>query len=319
MARNLTKANGMGDPYKKKLTWKTLYEQRYLLMMSVPFVIWVLIFKYIPIWGWTMAFQNFRPGRSFFEQQWVGFKHFIDLFQDPMFYQVMRNTLAMSFLGLIFGFTLPIIFALLLNEVRHIAFKRTIQTVSYLPHFVSWVIVASLFTEMLAVDGGVINNILLSLNIIDKPVQFLAKGEWFWGILTAVDVWKELGWNSIIYLAAITAIDPSLYEAAIVDGAGRFKQMWHVTLPGIKSTILVILIMNIGWLISIGFEKQFLLGNNLVKDYSDVLDLYILNYGIGLARYSYGTAIGIFKSVVSILLVFLANLFARKSGEGNIV
>lgn len=300
----------------KKKFWHSFIEQRYLYLMSLPFVAWVLVFNYLPLWGWTMAFQNYRPGRSFFEQDWVGFTHFIALFSDDRFYLVLRNTLAMSFMGLIVGFTFPILFALLLNEVRFSLFKRTVQTIAYLPHFVSWVVVAGIITKMLSVDGGAVNNLLLSLGFIDNPIQFMTKEKWFWFIVTFSDLWKEMGWNSIIFLAAMSGIDPQLYEAAKVDGANRWRQMWHITLPGIRPTIIVIFIMSIGHLISIGFEKQFLLGNPIVVDYAEVLDLYALNYGINLGRFSYGTAIGIFNSLVSILLLFIANgLFKRFSNQ----
>lgn len=295
---------------KRKLNFKLIYEQRYLLLMSVPFIAWVILFRYVPLWGWIMAFQNFRPGRGFLEQEWVGFAHFISMFQDPMFYQVMRNTLAMSLMSLVFGFALPIIFALFLNEIRNIVFKRVIQTISYLPHFVSWVIVASMFSRVLSIDGGIINDTLIFLNIIDKPIHFMSIGTLFWPIITAIDVWKGLGWNAIIYLAAISSIDPTLYEAAVMDGASRFKQMRFITLPMIRGTIMIILIMSIGWLISIGFERQFLMGNALVMEYAKVLDLYILEYGINLGRFSFGTAAGVFRSLVSVILVISANKIA---------
>lgn len=301
---------------KKHSFWKVAKNQKILYAMSIPFVIWVFIFNYLPVWGWTMAFQNFIPSKGFFEQEWVGFDHFIALFQDERFYLVLRNTLAMSFLGLLFGFTIPIIFAVLLNEVKNSLFKRTVQTITYLPHFVSWVVVAGIVTKMLSTDGGVINDFLIGVGILDQPYQFMAKEHWFWAIVTASDIWKEMGWNAIIFLAAIAGLDPQLYEAAKVDGAGRFRRIWHITLPGIRPTILVVLILNIGHLIQIGFEKQLLLGNSLVIDYSEVLELYALNYGIGLGQFSYGTAIGIFNSVVSIFLLFLANgIFKRFSNQ----
>ncbi|SDZ19018.1 putative aldouronate transport system permease protein [Evansella caseinilytica] len=297
---------------KKKSFWKTALDQKLLYLMSIPFVIWVFVFNYLPVWGWTMAFQNFRPGRAFTEQEWVGLTHFINLFQDDYFYLVLRNTVAMSVMLLVAGFTIPIIFAVLLNEVRHSLFKRSVQTISYLPHFVSWVVVAGIVTKMLSTDGGIVNDILMALNIVDSPVQFMSKEKWFWWIVTFSDVWKEMGWNSIIFLAAMAGIDPQLYEAAKVDGAGRWRRIWHITLPGIRPTMMVILILSIGGMISIGFERQLLLGNSLVKEYSDVLELYALNYGIGLGRYSYGTAIGIFNSIVSIVLLLLANgIFKR--------
>jgi putative aldouronate transport system permease protein len=304
---------------KRRSTWRKIIEQRFLFLMSVPFVIWLIIFHYIPIWGWTMAFQKYKPGKSFSEQTWVGFDNFVTLFHEPHFYLVLRNTLAMSFLSLIVGYTVPILFAILLNEVRVMSIKRTMQTISYLPHFVSWVIVAGLVTKMLSTDGGIINQLLLTLHVIDKPIQFMAQGKWFWGIVTVSDMWKETGWNSIIYLAAISGIDPELYEAATMDGAGRFRRIWHITLPGIRQTIMVMMILSIGWLMSIGFEKQFLLGNPIVKDYSEVLDLYVLNYGINLGRFSYGTAVGMFNSLVSIILLLSANrIFKRWSNESVI-
>ena len=186
--------------------WKLFLQQKYLYMMSLPFVAWVFVFNYLPLWGWTMAFQNFKPGKGFFDQKWVGFDHFVELFTDDRFMIVMRNTLAMSFMGLIAGFTVPIIFAVLLNEVRQQFLKRTVQTISYLPHFVSWVVAAGIVTKMLSTEGGVVNQVLVGLHIISEPIQFMAKGNLFWGIVTASDVWKETGWNTIIYLAAIAGI-----------------------------------------------------------------------------------------------------------------
>ncbi|WP_088104038.1 ABC transporter permease [Halalkalibacter urbisdiaboli] len=304
---------------KKRSFWQTAKNQKWLYLMSIPFVIWVLVFNYLPLWGWTMAFQNFRPGRAFTEQEWVGLTHFINLFQDDHFYLVLRNTIAMSVMLLVAGFTVPIIFAVLLNEIKDSLFKRSVQTISYLPHFVSWVVVAGIVIKMLSTDGGIVNDLLVELNIIDSPIQFMAKEKLFWWIVTGADVWKEMGWNSIIFLAAMAGIDPQLYEAARVDGAGRWRRIWHITLPGIRPTIMVILILSIGNMISIGFERQLLLGNSLVRDYSEVLELYALNYGIGLARYSYGTAIGIFNSVVSIILLIIANTIFKRLTKTSVM
>ncbi|RCW42480.1 ABC transporter permease [Paenibacillus prosopidis] len=308
-----------GVTLKRNRFWFKAFQQRYLYMMSLPFVVWIFIFSYVPVWGWLTAFQNYKPKDSIFDQKWVGFENFIELFQDERFYIVLRNTLAMSTMGLIVGFTVPVIFALLLNEMKGQFFKRSVQTISYLPHFVSWVVVAGLVYKMLSTDGGAVNQLLMWLNIIDQPIQFMAKGNLFWGIVTASDLWKEMGWNSIIFLAAMAGIDPELYEASTVDGAGRFRKMWHITLPGIRTTFMVLFILSIGHLISIGFEKQFLLGNPLVSDFSEVLDLYALKYGIQMGRYSYGTAIGIFNSVVSILLVFIANGIYKRVTKESII
>ncbi|MFU7515581.1 ABC transporter permease [Clostridium sp. HCS.1] len=301
---------------KKKLTWKNLKKQWVLIAMSFPFVVWVIIFKYLPLFGWSMAFQNYKPQLSFFEQDWVGFKHFIDLFNEPLFYESLKNTLGMSILGLVFGTTSAILFALLLNELRYTRFKKMVQTISYLPHFISWVVAAALVTNILS-QTGVVNEILMNLNIISEPIKFLQNQNMFWGIVTVSDVWKEMGWNAIIYLAAMTAIDPELYDAAKVDGAGRFRRMYSITLPLIKSTILVLLIMSIGNLLNIGFEKQILLSNPTVASKALVIDKYALDYGIGMFRYSFGTAIGIFKSVVGIVLIFIANNISKKFNDGE--
>ena len=304
---------------KRKITLKKVYEQRYLFLIAIPLLVWCIIFKYIPLWGWTMGFQDYKPWLSFTQQRWVGFQYINELFADPRFYLVMRNTIVMSFLGLLCGFTFPIIFALLLNELRSVLFKRTVQTISYLPHFVSWTIAASIITNMLSADGGIVNEILKNLHLIKEPIEFFAKGQLFWGISAFSDIWKETGWSSIIFLAAITGIDPSLYEAATVDGAGRFRKMWHITLPGIKSTILVMFIMATGGILNVGIDKSMLLGNSVISDYSDVLDYYVLKIGIGSGRFAFGTAIGVFKSLIGLILVFSTNALAKKLGEERII
>ncbi|GAA4067623.1 ABC transporter permease [Amphibacillus indicireducens] len=301
----------------KKNFWQKITKQKALLLMSLPFVIWLIVFRYIPVLGWTMAFQDYKPQNSFFEQTWVGLKHFRDLFNEPTFYRALENTLGMGILGILFGTTAAILFALLLNEMRLVRFKKLTQTISYLPHFVSWVIVANIVITMLSISGP-INNLLMSIGLIDNPINFMAKPNMFWGVVTAAEVWKSTGWNAIIYFAAMAGVDPQLYEAAKVDGASRWRQMWHITLPSIRPVIIVLLILNIGNLINIGFEKQMLLGNNIVMERALVIDLYALNYGIGMFRYSFGTAIGIFKSVISVVLILIANTFARKIGEGRV-
>ncbi len=312
---------GVGNKKKKGPTNKNFFQraskQKALLLMSLPFVVWLLIFKYIPIGGWLMAFQNYKPQFGFLEQEWAGLKHFRDLFNEPMFYTALENTLGMGILGLIFGTLSAIMFALLLNELRFMHLKKWTQTISYLPHFVSWVIVANIVITMLSQEG-VINNMLVGIGLIDQPINFMAKPDMFWGIVTFADVWKETGWNAIIYLAAMAGVDPQLYEAAKVDGASRMRQMWHITLPSIRPVIIVLLILSIGNLINIGFEKQMLLGNNIVADKALVIDLYALDYGIGMFRYSFGTAIGIFKSVISVILILICNSIAKRIGEGRV-
>lgn len=303
---------------EKKITWKKLKDQKVLIMMALPLVIWLIVFCYVPLFGWIMAFQDYKPALGVLGSPWVGLKHFKALFEDELFYRALINTLGMGGLGIVFGTASSIALALLLNELRFTTFKKFTQTVSYLPHFVSWVIVANIVTTMLSTNGA-LNELLLSLHIIDTPIQFMSDPNKFWYIVTFSDVWKEMGWNAIIYLAAMVSIDKEMYEAAWVDGASRFKQMIHITLPSIKPIILILLILSIGNLINIGFEKQMLLGNNIVADKALVLDKYALDYGIGMFRYSYGTAIGIFKSVVSIILIFIFNNIAKKSGNGGLM
>jgi putative aldouronate transport system permease protein len=297
---------------------KRLYDQRHLLILSVPFVIWLIVFAYVPLVGWLMAFQNYKPNLGFFGSEWKGLYQFKRMFTDPIlapkFLQVLGNTLGMSVWGLACGFTIPIVFAILLNEVSNSKYKKFIQTVSYLPHFVSWVIVANIVTSLLSPTGPV-NEFLVGSGLLGEPYYFFAKREIFWQLVTFADVWKETGWNAIIYIAAMTAIDPQLYEAAWVDGANRFQRIWHVTLPGIRSTIITLGIMSIGNIINIGFEKQWQLSNPIVNDVSLVLDKYIIDYGISNYNFSYGTALGMFKSVISITLIFLANRAAKKFGE----
>lgn len=294
-------------------------KQRALIVMSVPFLIWLFIFKYVPLWGWTFAFQDYKPALKFHQQTWVGFHHFEVLFSDDRFLRVLRNTLVMSSMNLILGFVTAITLALLLNELRHVVFKRVVQTVSYLPHFISWVVAASIIQTTLSTDG-ILNQILMWTGWIDKgqEILFLGIPEYFWGIFGAGSVWKDLGWNTIVYLAAMTAIDPTLYEAAEMDGANRFKRMWHVTLPGIKPVVVVLLIMNIGYLMESGFEPQYLLGNGMNIDYSENIDIYVLKQGIAQSNFSLSIAAGIFKTVVSFILLFAANNIAKRTGESRL-
>lgn len=298
---------------------RKLRNQKQLMWMSIPIVLYVVLFAYVPIWGWTMAFQNYRPGKPFTEQEWVGFEQFRFLFEDSMFWRVLRNTIAMSLINMVLGFLTAIGFALLLNEIRSRLFKRTIQTISYLPHFLSWIIVTGIVASVLSVDGGIVNVVLLKLGLIDEPVMWLSEGKYFWWIVGLSHVWKETGWNAIIYLAAIASIDPALYEAAEIDGANRYRKMLHITLPGIKPIIIVLLIMNLGWILDAGFEVQYLLGNGVVIDWSQTIDIYVLKYGLNVGNYSLGTAAGMFKTVVSIICIFAANYLVKRLGEERLI
>lgn len=299
----------------KKNILEKIKKQKTLIIMSIPFVIYVAIFCYAPLLGWLMAFQKYKPAKGLFDQTWCGFAQFQFLFSDSSFLRILRNTLCMAIINLTLGFICSIGFALLLNEVRKILAKKFVQTVSYMPHFLSWIIVTGIVADVLSTDSGVINEILVALHLVSQPINFFADPKYFWWIVGITNVWKEVGWGSIIYLAAITAINPDLYEAAEIDGAGRLKKMLHVTLPGIKPTIIILLIMNIGNIVNAGFEVQYLLGNGLVQDVSQTIDIFVLKYGISLGNYSLATAAGIFKSVISIVLIFMANRMAKSFGE----
>jgi putative aldouronate transport system permease protein len=303
-------------PVKNNLL-KTAKKQMSLLLMSIPILVYLFIFSYRPLKGLIMAFQNYRPGKK--DQVWVGLKHFKSLFTDEGFLRVLRNTICMSVINLSFGFIFAILLAILLNEIKSSGYKRVVQSVSYLPHFLSWIIVTGLVQNFLSTDGGVINGILMQLHLIKTPIHFLGDPGKFWWIVGGSHVWKETGWNSIIYLAAITAISPELYEAAYIDGANRFQKIRYITLPGIKPTIIVLLILNLGWILNAGFEVQFLLGNGIVQDVSETIDIFVLRNGISQGNYSLATAAGLFRSFVSLFMLTTANLLAKRFGEERLV
>lgn len=297
---------------------KKVRNQKTLLLLSIPFVIYALIFCYAPLMGWIMAFQKYKPRDGLFNSEFVGMEQFKKLFSDDRFIRVIRNTLGMGIINLVLGTVTAIVFAILLSEFRYKLGKKFVQTVSYLPHFLSWIIVVNIVYDVLSMENGMLNGLLTGIGVIDKPIQWLAEKNYFWWIVAFANLWKETGWNSIIYLAAITSISPDLYEAASIDGAGRLSKIWHITLTGLKPTILILLIMNIGNVLNAGFEIQYLLGNDIVKPVSETIDIYVLKYGISQANYSLGTAAGMFKSVVSIILIIIANRTAKAMGEEHL-
>ncbi|MBQ8639922.1 MAG: sugar ABC transporter permease [Lachnospiraceae bacterium] len=300
---------------KQKITLKQIIKQKELILISIPFVIYGIIFYYVPLAGWVMAFQNYKPKYGLWESPFVGLQKFERLFSDPNFIKVIRNTLCMGIINLVLSFFFSILFAILLNEVRIRSAKKFVQTVSYLPHFLSWIIVTGIVHDVLSLENGIINQVLVALHILEKPINWFAYPKYFWWIVGFSNVWKETGWGSIIYLSAITSISPDLYEAAAMDGAGRLRKIWHITLPGIKPTIFILLLINIGNVLNAGFEVQYLLGNGLVQSVSQTIDIYVLKWGISQGDYSLGTAAGIFKSLVSIILIWLANSAAKAAGE----
>lgn len=303
---------------KLKTILKKCRQQKALLIMTVPFVIWLIIFKYVPVWGWTMAFQDFKPARSFSEQEWVGLEHFYFLFQDNTFLIILRNTFAMSFINMVLGFVTAILLAVLLNEIKNMGFKRIVQTISYMPHFISWVVAASIVSYTLSLENGIINILLTTFNIVDEPILFLGIGEYFWGIIGAAETWKNVGWNTIIYLAAIAMIDQAQYEAAEIDGASRIQRIIHITIPAMQPVIVILVIMNLGYILESGFEPQYLLGNPMNYHFSENLDIFVLKYGISMGNFSLATAAGIFKTVVAFVFLFAANGIAKKLGQARL-
>ena len=297
-----------------KITRKELKRQRVLLIWAAVFVVYGFVFCYLPLGGWLMAFQNYKPKTGILHSKYVGLAKFKVLFSDPQFYRVFRNTLAMGTLNLVTTFIMAILFAILLNEIRGNLMKKTVQTISYLPHFLSWIIVTGILHDAMS-SSGTVNEILLSLHVVDTYIPFFSIEKYFWPIVAFANCWKETGWNAIVYLAAITSIDPSLYEAASIDGGGRWAKIKYITLPSIKPTIMILLLINIGNLINAGFEIQYLLGNPLIIEVSETIDIYVLRWGISQMDWSLGTAAGIFKSLISILLIFTGNSLAKAFGE----
>lgn len=277
---------------------------------------YLLIFNYLPMYGVVMAFQDFSPVKGFLRSEWVGWTNFNYLFHSMDFLIVFRNSLLISLYRIAWGFPAPIILALMLNEVRRLAFKRTIQTIVYLPHFISWVVLACMINNFLAPSGGLINNLLVSMG--GKPISFLTDVSWFRSVLVTSDVYKEVGWGTIIYLAAMTGIDPGLYEAAVIDGANRFQRIWYITLPGISRTIVVLLVLRMGSILRNGFEQIFLLYNSLVYPVADVLETYSYRTGLLEGRYSYATAVSLFQSVVGFVMIVAANAVSRRINDSSL-
>lgn len=294
---------------------KRIKRSRHLyLIFLLPFV-YYCVFHYAPMYGVLIAFQKYNIVKGVFGSKWVGLVHFQNFLADPYFWKLVRNTLALNLYALLWGFPAPIILTLLLNEVRSAAFKRTVQSVSYLPHFISTVVVCGMVVNFLAADGPV-NRLIVAAG--GQSVQFMARAEWFRTIYVVSDIWQTIGWNSIVYFAAVCAVDPELYEAAVIDGAGRFRLARSITLPSLLPTISIMLILQLGKLMSIGFEKIILLYNGMTYETADVISTYVYRRGLLGADFSYATAVGLFQSVIGLILIVSANAAAKKLGENGI-
>ena len=305
--------------------WKRFKSQFTLQVFAWMGVAFLLVFCFVPMFGIIIAFKDYKLTQGilgFFTSDWVGLKWFSEFYHDLVFWPTIRNTISMSLLKLVFTFPVPIIFALAVNEVRISPVKRTVQTISYLPHFISWVVVSGMLFSFLNEQNGLLNQALLGMGVIDKPISFLSGPQYFLPIVVISDIWKEMGWWAIIFLAAITSVDLSMYEAAKVDGAGRLKQIWHITLPSIKGTIVIVLIMSIGNLFGGGisgsnFDQAYMLGNVANNSVSEILQTYTLKMGLSQGRFSYATAISLMQSIISLILVSSSNWVSNKlTGTG---
>jgi putative aldouronate transport system permease protein len=291
-------------------TLNTLKREKHLWLLVLPGLIWYLIFCYGPMSGLVIAFQDFSPFRGIANSKWVGFMWFKQFFDSQFVWRLISNTILLNFYNVIFSFPVPIILALLLNEVQHNWYKKAAQTISYLPHFVSTVVVVGMMANFLSPVGGIVNLIIESLG--GEKINFLIKPEWFRTLYISSGIWQGAGWGSIIYLAALSGIDVELYEAAIVDGANKWKQLWYISIPGILPTIIIMLIMNLGHILSVGYEKIILLYNSATYETADVINTYVYRRGIVSGEYSFGTAVGLFQSVINFIFVIAANRLSRK-------
>ncbi len=298
---------------KQKSLLKQMKQYLPFYLFVLPAIVCVILFNYMPMGGIVIAFKNYKMARGIAGSEWVGLKHFKTLFSDPNFYRVLRNTLKISILTLLTTFPVTIVFTLLVNELRSARFKKVIQTITYMPHFLSWVVVGTFVYQILSPTSGVVNAVLVNLGILDKPEFFMANQKAFVPIYLITNLWKTTGYSIVIYLATIAGIDTSLYEAASIDGANRFKKVLHITLPAMLPTMCTMLILQIGSLINVGFDPIYNLYNDATYQTADVIATYVYRKGMVESRYDFSTAIGLFQNVVSLALVLLANWFARKT------
>ncbi|MCF2943028.1 ABC transporter permease subunit [Paenibacillus tarimensis] len=294
--------------------WRRFKSNIPLLIMFVPVALFFLIFRYAPIGGLVIAFKDYNFFDGVLNSPWVGFKYFEMLFQDTRTLEIIRNTFFLSVLSIVFGFPVPIILAIMLNEVKNMMFKRTVQTIVYMPHFFSWVIISMMVLTVFSLENGVVNRWVESF--FGEPYAFMYNKESWVAIFIGSGIWKDMGFNAIIFLAALTTIDPSLYEAAGMDGAGKFRKIWHITLPGIRSTIILLLILSMGRVMEVGFDQVYMLQNSNVNEIADVISTFIYRTGLQGAQFSLTTAMGLFESLVALILIVTANYIARRFNEG---
>ncbi|HJB42874.1 MAG TPA: ABC transporter permease subunit [Candidatus Gemmiger avicola] len=301
------------ETHPKKSIWKRILKDRYLLLLFLPCLIYYILFKYVPMWGVLISFKDFKPFIGFWGSEWVGLKHYIDFFNNPDAWRIIRNTLLLGVYTLLWCFPLPIVFALALNELTRPKFKKFVQTVSYMPHFLSAVVVCGMLNSFLSPVRGIVNIIINMFG--GETINFLSTASWFRPIYVASEVWQTLGWGAIVYLAAITNVDPQYYEAAKLDGASRLRQIWSITLPCIAPTVATMLILRIGSILEVGLEKVLLLYSPAIYETSDIIATYVYRQGLVSGNMSYATAIGLFSSVINLVLLVSANYFSKKFAD----
>lgn len=295
---------------------KRLRRQISFQIMALVGIAFVVVFRIVPIFGMQLAFKEMLPGIPISDSPWVGLKHFEDFFYSGAFASVMRNTIVLSLAKIIIGFPVPVIFALLLNEVRSHQAKSLVQGISYLPHFLSWVVIFGVLTGILNLEGGALNNLLMALHIVDEPIHFLGRPDLFKPMMVILDIWKETGWSAIIYMAAIAGLDEQLYEAARIDGAGRIRQTLSITLPLIMPTVIIMLILRTGSILDAGFDQILVFRNSITHDTANILDVYVYDIGLKQGRFSYATAVGMFKSIIGFVMVLGTNKIAKRYDMG---
>ena len=296
--------------------WYRIRKCKFLYILFLPVLVYYIMFAYAPMFGLVIAFKDYNVFRGIWASKWVGFKYFQQFFESRFFFRLIRNTFLISFYGLIFGFPAPIILALLLNEQKDGVFKRVVQTISYLPHFISTVVLVSMFVQFLSVNNGLINNLVEAFG--GTRTYFLGDPKYFRTLYTSLGIWRGIGWGSIIYLAALTNVSPELYEACLIDGGGRLCQTWHITLPGISNTIIIMLIFRVGELLSVGSETILLMYNEAIYETADVISTYVYRRGLINAEYSFGAAVGLFNSLIGLILVSTTNALSKRFSETSL-
>lgn len=309
------------SPSLPKRSWKTrlvkaLKRDKFLLLMFLPIVVYYVVFSYVPMTGAIVAFKQFKPGHGIYGGDWVGLKWFIQFFKSPFAFRTVRNTVLISIYSILFGFPLPILFAICVTEIRSSKVRRVVQTVSYLPHFISTVVLVGMINNFFSMNHGLVNDLIVRMG--GEPVNFLINPAWFRTLYVGSGVWQNFGFNSIIYIAAITGIDPSLYEAGKIDGITKFQEMVYITIPMISQTIVMLFIMQLGGIMSVGFEKVFLMYSSAVYETADVVSTYVYRKGIESNNYGFGSAVGLFNSVINFAFVFIANQVCRKLTDSSL-